>query len=543
MKISGNIIDINLKQIYPAEISFTKGLITEIRRIHEAGGYYILPGLIDAHVHIESSMVTPGAFAGAAVSRGTVATVSDPHEIANVLGIEGVKFMIRDAEKVPLKFYFGAPSCVPATTFETSGARVGIVEIEQLLVMDKIKYLSEMMNFPGVIHDDPEVLKKIEIAKRYSKPVDGHAPGLTGEMLRKYVSAGISTDHECTSISEAKEKIGLGMKVLIREGSAARNMNELKELVRTNPDMVMLCSDDIHPEMLAKRHVNKLVADLLAEGYDLFDVLRSCTLNPAKHYNLQAGLLQPGDPADFIITSDFNKMDVLETWIDGEKVYDRGRVLFNYPGSEVVNKFNCSEITTEDIRVKNKYPDKDGLIRVIEALDGELMTREVLVNSGGTSAITSDIKNDILKLVVKDRYNDSPPAVAFIKGFSLKSGAFASSVAHDSHNIIAIGTNDNDITSAMNEIVRMKGGLAVCNGNMKSLLQLGIAGIMSDRPIVEVASQYEHLSDTVKSLGCKMSSPFMTLSFMALLVIPELKLSDKGLFDVRVFRHVPLFIE
>ena len=537
MKISGKIIDIHLREIYPAEISFEKGFITRILRVDSTTEQYILPGFVDSHVHIESSMVTPGAFSLAAVSRGTIAAVSDPHEIANVLGIEGVRFMIDDARKVPLRFYFGAPSCVPATSFETSGAVIGHEEVEELLALPEIRYLSEMMNFPGVINDDPEVMRKIDAAKRHNKPVDGHAPGLSGKMLRKYISAGITTDHECSTIAEAREKISLGMKVLIREGSAARNMNELKGLIDTNPDMVMLCSDDIHPEMLVKRHINGLVAQLVTEGFDLFDVLRSCTINPSMHYGLEAGLLQPGSRADFIVTDDYKKMEILETWIDGRKVFDRGHVLFGYSEPEPVNRFNCSLIGPEDIRIE-RSSDR---MRVIEVSDGELITKEAIVDAGENKYVESDTSRDILKIIVKDRYHDASPAVGFIKGFGLKSGALASSVAHDSHNIICTGTNDNDIVNAINEVVRMKGGLAVVNGNQISSLQLDIAGIMSGKPIASVASQYEMLSRLVKASGCNLSAPFMTLSFMALLVIPWLKLSDRGLFDGKAFRFVPLF--
>ena len=538
MKISGKLIDIHLKEIYPAEIQFDNGYINKIIRTETAADQFILPGFIDAHVHIESSMVTPGAFAAAAVSRGTVATVSDPHEIANVLGTAGVRYMIDDAAKVPLKFYFGAPSCVPATIFETSGAGIGPGEINELLGMNGIRYLSEMMNYPGVIFDDPVVGMKIEYAKRHNKPIDGHAPGLTGEMLRKYISAGISTDHECSAIGEAREKISLGMKILIREGSAARNLNALKDLFRTNPDMVMLCSDDIHPEMLVRRHINKLVSQLVIEGYDIFDVLRSCTLNPVSHYGLDVGLLQPGMAADFIVTGDYLKMDIDQTWIGGKKVYENGTVLFEYPGAAPLNKFNCSEIKAGDIRVSGSS-DK---MRVIEAVDGELITKEVIVPTRKGHSIGSDTEADILKIVVKDRYNDAPPAVAFIKGFGLKEGAFSSSVAHDSHNIICVGAADEDIVKAVNEVVKMKGGLAVAHGDNISSLQLDIAGIMSGKPVTDVASEYEILSHKVKMLGCKLSAPFMTLSFMALLVIPELKLSDKGLFDGKAFSPVPLFI-
>ncbi len=537
MKISGQFVDIHKREIYPAVISVRDGRIEKIERAVKALAVLILPGLIDSHIHIESSMVTPGAFAMAAVKHGTTGVVSDPHEIANVLGVKGVLYMISDAKKVPLKFYFGAPSCVPATPFETSGATLDHNEIERLLELPEIKYLSEMMNYPGVICNDEEVYLKLSIAKKLRKPVDGHAPGLTGDSLRKYVSAGISTDHECSTLAEAREKIDLGMKILIREGSAARNLNALKDLYRTNPDMIMLCSDDLHPEMLQIKHINKLIAGLIEEGYDKFDVIRSATVNPVTHYNLDSGLLKPGDSADFILVDNLQTMNVIETWIEGKKIFSNGKVLFKYKPGKAVNNFNCLRVTEADIRVKNK----GGNIRIIETFDGELLTKGFSVKAGSMKLVESDPDNDILKIVVKDRYKDSPPAIGFIKGFGLKKGAFASSIAHDSHNIISIGTSDKDIVNAINEIVRLKGGLAVSSeGELKSL-QLDIAGIMTTSSCSEVALDYENLNKLVKSCGCTMKAPFMTLSFMALLVIPDLKIGDKGLFDVKKFGLVTLF--
>lgn len=537
MKIHGHLVDIHKRDIYPAIIHILKGKIHKIDRTGTAPDIFIMPGLIDAHIHIESSMVTPGAFALAAVRHGTTGVVSDPHEIANVLGERGIKFMMNDAEKVPVKFWFGAPSCVPATSFETSGATLNHIEIKRLLEFPEIKYLSEMMNFPGVIYNDKEVHRKLDIARELGKPVDGHAPGLTGEMLRKYVAAGISTDHECSTLEEAKEKISLGMKILIREGSAARNLNSLKELFNINPEMVMLCSDDLHPEMLQKGHINTLIALLISERFNEFDVIRGATINPVRHYKLEAGLLQPGDNADFIIVDSLRNMNVFETWIEGKRVFDRGTVLFKYTPGKAVNNFKCLPIEEREIRI----PEQQRKIRVIEAFEGELLTKEIIWPSGKKKFVECDIENDILKIVVKDRYNDSPPATGFIKGFGLKNGAFASSVAHDSHNIISVGTNDEDITTAINEVVRLKGGLVVVADGQINSLQLKIAGIMSDLQVDKVAAEYEQISDRVKELGCKMSAPFMTLSFMALLVIPDLKISDRGLFDVKKFELVPLF--
>lgn len=540
MVIKGELVDIHSRKLYSAEIEISAGRIAGIKALKRSNKevqQYILPGLIDSHIHIESSLCTPGSFAVAAVSRGTTGVVSDPHEIANVMGIRGIDFMLEEAEKVPLKFWFGAPSCVPATPFESAGAEIGPKEIKKLMGKKEIKYLAEMMNFPGVIEGDKTVMEKLKIARELLKTVDGHAPGLRGENLKKYVSAGVTTDHECSSKDEALEKISLGMKVLIREGSAAKNLQSLKTLLNEFPEMTMLCSDDLHPEMLVRGHINKLVSSLLKEGFNLFDTLRSCTINPAEHYKLEAGMLRRGDPADFIVVDKLSEMNVLETWINGKKVFDRGRVLFKYSGTEPVNNFKCSPVIEDDIKVR-KRGDK---IRVIEAFEGELLTNERFEDCASGEWINPMPDRDILKIVVKDRYNDKRPAVGFIKGFGLKDGAFAGSVAHDSHNIICIGTNDNDIVSAINEIVKMKGGLAVAFGGNVFSMPLPVAGIMSDRLVTYVAKDYENLSEKVKLLGCRLSAPFMTLSFMALLVIPELKLSDRGLFDGRTFRFVSLF--
>ena len=539
MKIYGQLVDIHNRDIYPAAVTVHNGKIKKIENIDSAPGFYILPGLIDAHIHIESSMVTPGAFAIAAVKHGTCSVVSDPHEIANVLGIKGVEFMVDDSKKVPLNFYFGAPSCVPATSFESNGAVLNYEKISELLKRDEIKYLSEMMNYPGVIHDDKEVLNKLKIANELKKPIDGHAPGLSGAALKKYVIAGITTDHECSTIEEAREKISLGMKILIREGSAARNLDSLKELYITNPENVMLCSDDLHPETLQKRHINRLIGGLINDGFDLFDVIRSATINPSEHYNLNSGLLRIGDKADFILVDNLTDMNVKETWIAGEKVYSNGDVKFVYKAAESINNFHCLSLREEDIRIRNRK----GEMRIIVAEEGELLTKELHLSSGESDFVTTDIKSDILKIVVKDRYKDLPPAVGFIRGFGLKRGAFASSVAHDSHNIVSVGTNDSDIVNAINEIVRLKGGLCVSSGKKTESLQLNIGGIMTTRSVDSIADDYCNLNKLTATLGCTMKSPFMTLSFMSLLVIPDLKIGDSGLFDVNKFEPVSLFID
>jgi len=537
MKVEGYIVDLHGKSIYGGVIVIEKGIIKSIVKTGGIHDRYIMPGFVDAHVHIESSMVTPSRFAQAAVTHGTVAVVSDPHEIANVLGVKGIHFMLTDAKSVPVRFLFGAPSCVPATSFETSGAVIDAADIEKLLKDENIGYLGEMMNFPGVLFNDPEVMKKIEAARKYGKKIDGHAPGLTGENLRKYVAAGISTDHECSTLEEAKEKISLGMKILIREGSAARNLDALKPLIDEFPDMVMLCSDDLHPEMLEKGHINLLAARLIDQGYDMFNVLRSATINPVNHYGLKTGLLREGDSADFIVVDDLKTMHVSQTWIGGNCVYFNRNVEFTAADLKPENKFSASKVKIQQIRVKNTGKP----VKVIRAFNGELYTRmdEYLPEKG--EFIECNTEKDILKIIVKDRYKDSNPSVGFIKGFGLKSGAFATSVAHDSHNIIALGTNDDDIAEAIDTVIASKGGMCVANGKDKKSLPLPVAGIMSENQVSEVARLYTELSDAVKQMGCTMDAPFMSLSFMALLVIPELKLSDKGLFDGNKFCLTSLY--
>ncbi len=539
MKISGQVVDLLRREISGGDIYIREGRIDAVVQNEKAPDQYILPGFIDSHVHIESSMVTPSQFAAVAVRHGTVAVVSDPHEIANVLGLKGVEYMIEDASKSFLSFTFGAPSCVPATPFETSGAVIDAKDTAELLKNSSIGYLAEMMNFPGVIFNDTEVMAKIEAAKSVSKPIDGHAPGLTGENLRKYIGAGISTDHECSTLEEALEKIGLGMKILIREGSAARNLDSLKELMRLYPDKVMICCDDIHPEMLVKGHINVIAARLISEGYDIFDVLRAVSLNPVKHYGLESGLLQVGDKADFIITDDLKKLKINQTWINGNRVFCHDEKPLKVQQAAIINNFNATPIDTESIKVKKE----GGYFRVIKAFNGELLTKSMTVPSGNNSYIENNTDKDIIKIVVKDRYKDAPPVVGFVNGFALKHGAFATSVAHDSHNIIAAGADDKLIVEAINMVIATSGGMAVVDDSMNEILPLPVAGIMSDSPAYQVAEQYERLTKMVKNMGCPMDAPFMTLSFMALLVIPELKIGDKGLFDVSSFNPVNLFID
>jgi adenine deaminase len=537
-QVSGKIVDVRNGKIFPGIIDVENGKIVSVKEISHVPDQYILPGLIDAHVHIESSMLIPSEFARLAVVHGTVATVSDPHEIANVLGIDGIRYMIRNGKKVPFKFYFGASSCVPATGFETAGASLGTAELEELLQSNEIKYMSEMMNFPGVLFNDPEVMAKIAIAKKYNKPVDGHAPGVKGEDARKYIQAGITTDHECFTIEEALDKIKWGMKIQIREGSAAKNFEALIDLLDTHPGMVLFCSDDKHPNDLEKGHINELVKRAIGKGYDPIRVLQSCILNPVDHYGLDVGLLQPDDDADFIIVDNLQDFNVQATYIQGRLVSENGKSFINSVEETTPNVFNAEKISEEDIHV----PAQPGQIKVIQAMDGQLITSLLTADpkTDGNN-IVSDIEQDILKLVVVNRYKTEKPAVAFINNFNLKRGAIASTVAHDSHNIIAVGTNDADIVSAINLLVDARGGISLIDGQVEQVLPLPVASLMSADDGYQVAKAYDEMDLMTKKMGSTLRAPYMTLSFMALLVIPELKLSDKGLFDGNKFAFTSLF--
>src|SRR6056297_670047 len=538
--ISGKVADLHKRKFYNADIHVSNGVIDEIRESDTDYTQYILPGFIDSHVHIESSMLIPSNFARVAVRHGTAATVSDPHEIANVMGAEGIDFMIKNSKKVPFKFCFGAPSCVPATPFETSGAVIDADKIKTLLANDDICYLAEMMNFPGVIHNDKEVLKKIQYALQAGKPVDGHAPGLTGEGLKKYAAQNISTDHECASINEAEEKIRNGIKIQIREGSAAKNFDNLFPLIHSHPGQIMFCTDDCHPDDLIKGHINKMAVRAIAKGADLFDVLYAAIVHPVEHYGLNVGLLQPGDPADFIVTSDLEQFVIDKTVINGETVYENGKSVIPFIDEQPVNNFHASKINTTDIAV----PAKGSTINVIIAKDGDLVTDKKQVEAKiEQDEVVSDIDRDILKIVVVNRYTSSKPVVGFVKNFNLKKGAMAGSIAHDSHNIIAIGTNDNDLVQVVNAVIESKGGIAVCEGSKTDILPLDVAGLMSREEAEIVAGKYDQLNRQAKKLGSTLNAPFMTMAFMALLVIPDLKIGDQGLFDVSKFEFTSLFSE
>jgi adenine deaminase len=547
--VRGNLIDIHQEKIYPAIVTVEKGKIISIKPDHQLPDKpmnYILPGFIDSHVHIESSMLVPSEFARLAVVHGTVATVSDPHEIANVCGMEGVEFMIENGKTVPFKFNFGAPSCVPATTFETAGDTLDANDVEKLLQRDEIKYLSEMMNFPGVLFKDEEVMKKIAAAQKLNKPVDGHAPGLRGDQARQYINAGIYTDHECFTAEEALDKLQYGMKIIIREGSAAKNFEALIHLLNDWPDMIMFCSDDKHPDSLVLGHINQLCARAVAKGIDIFKILKAACVNPIMHYKLDVGLLREGDPADFIMVKDLVKFEVLQTYINGALVAEGGRSLIESQKTGIINNFSCNKKGVEEFRyLLNKYGEEENIeqVHVIEALDGQLITNKLIISLNDfyikNGFIESNPENDILKIVVVNRYHNAPIAKSFIKNFGLKKGAIASSVAHDSHNIVAVGADDESICRAVNLVIEKEGGISAVAGNKEMVLALPVAGLMSNKDGYKIAADYTAIDKMAKEeLGSSLGSPFMTLSFMALLVIPHLKLSDKGLFDGDRFEFV-----
>lgn len=539
--ISGQLADIHNREIFPAQITVSDGKIKSILRVEQTDEQYIIPGFIDAHIHIESSMLVPEQFAAIAVTHGTVATVSDPHEIANVCGIKGVEYMINNAARSPLKFNFGAPSCVPATSFETAGAVINAQDIKALMSRSEIKYLAEVMNFPGVLHEDEEVMAKIAFAKQFNKPVDGHAPGLRGKEAQKYADAGITTDHECVNLDEALDKIAAGMYILIREGSAAKNYNALAPLFNSHPDKIMFCSDDKHPDELLKGHINILVKRAVAEGYNIFDVLHAACILPALHYGLDVGLLRSGDPADFIVVNDLKDFDIRHVYINGTLVASEGKTLVRTGTPGQINNFNITPKKIEDFNLAATTNKTNITCKVIDAMDGQLITgmseAELPVVDGN---IMPDMEQDILKIGIVNRYNEAPVTMGFIRNFGLKKGALASSVAHDSHNIVFVGADDESICSAVNLLINHKGGISLSDGEMDDVMPLPVAGLMSDQDAWIASAQYERLDSGAKQLGSKLTAPFMTLSFMALPVIPSLKITDKGLFDVNAFTFTKL---
>lgn len=538
--VTGKIVDIRNKKIFDGEVVFDNGKIISVTPVNDSTNrptHYILPGFIDSHVHVESSMLVPSEFAKLAVVHGTVATISDPHEIANVCGMEGVEYMIENGRTVPFKFHFGAPSCVPATVFETAGAALDSNAVNTLLQKPEIKYLSEMMNFPGVLFNDEEVMKKIASAKKYNKPVDGHAPGLRGADAKKYIDAGISTDHECFTAEEALDKLNYGMKILIREGSAAKNFEALIGLMNEHYERMMFCSDDKHPDSLVEGHINDLCARAVAKGIDVFKILQAACINPVEHYKMDVGTLKAGDDADFIVVDDLVDFKVQRTYINGELVAQEGNSLVETKKAPVINQFSCAEKVPADFAIQ--YENEKELL-VIEALEGQLITNRLSLSPKVENGnIVSDVQNDILKIVVVNRYKAAPVAKSFVKNFGLKQGAIASTVAHDSHNIIAVGVDDESICRAVNLVIKEQGGVSAVSNTSFAVLGLPVAGLMSNEDGYKVADDYTAIDKMTKEvLGSALAAPFMTLSFMALLVIPHLKLSDLGLFDGDKFEFI-----
>ena len=539
---TGRIVDPLHRTTFTGTVYVQDGRITRIERHPvDDGAPIIMPGFVDAHVHVESSMLTPSEFARAAVQHGTVATVSDPHEIANVLGVEGVEYMIDDGARVPFKFNFGAPSCVPATPFETAGATLGPDDVATLLDRPEVRYLSEVMNYPGVLNGDPDMLTKIDAAKKRDLPRDGHAPGVRGDGAQRYAAAGISTDHECVTIDEARDKLAAGMHILIREGSAAKNFDALIPLMHEVPERLMFCTDDAHPDALLNGHIDALARRAIAGGYDRMDVLRAACVHPVQHYSLDVGLLQEGDPADFIVADSLDDLNILRTYVDGQRVAEDGAPRIERVESPIANVFAAQPKQAADFAC----PAKGRRIRIIEAEEGQLVTGEAAVPARvEDEQAVSDPSRDVLKLAVVNRYAEAEPAIGFVRGFGLTRGAIASSVAHDSHNIIAVGTSDEAMARVINRIIDHQGGIGAVDGDEALTLPLPIAGLISDQPYDEVARQYIRLNAFAQQrLGSAMDAPFMTLSFMALLVIPQLKLSDKGLFDGTAFEFVDVFVD
>lgn len=534
-----NLVDLHRREVRPVSIKFDAYGIQSIQpsAAGETPSTYLLPGFIDAHIHIESSMLCPAAFAAEAVKHGTVATVSDPHEIGNVLGTAGVEFMIQNGKQVPFHFFFGAPSCVPATTFENAGANISPAEVAELLAKPEIVYLSEMMNYPGVLYNDAEVMAKIAAAKANGKPIDGHAPGLRGENAKQYFAAGISTDHECFTLEEAMEKAELGVKILIREGSAARNFEALHPLLKSHPNAVMFCSDDKHPDELLQGHINQLVARAVALGYDLFAVLRAACLHPIEHYQLPVGQVRVGDPADFILVKDLQQFEVLATCIQGKWVYEKGQCQFEVPLPQPINQFYAYPIPLNELQCEPHGKQ----MRVIDAIDGQLITQTYLANLETLGSPKSWPDADVLKIVVVNRYQKAVPAVAYIRGFGLKNAAIGGTVAHDSHNMVVVGTHDHLILQSIEALMASEGGLVYADEAQTKVLPLPVAGLMSTLDCAQTGMLYSELDAIAKEAGSKLRAPYMTLSFMSLLVIPQLKISDLGLFDGQKFEFVSLF--
>ncbi len=540
--IKGNLVDVVKDKMYPATVYIENGIIAKVEENNESYSTYILPGIIDSHIHIESTLLTPEHYAREAVRHGVIGAVADPHEIANVLGTKGVDFMIENGNRTPFYFWFGAPSCVPSTPLEPAGAKLGPEEIEELLSRKDVHFLAEMMDYPGVIGSEKEVMSKIASANKHGKPIDGHAPMMSSSDVKQYAAAGISTDHECTTVEEAIEKMSLGMKVLIREGSAARNFDALHPIIASHPRQVMFCCDDMPAETLLEDYLPGSIRKAIGYGYNPLDVIRCASMNVAKHYAIPAGMLQEGDSADFIEIDSLSTFNILKTVIKGNVVFDQNEAAPSPLDStvEVINRFDCEKISIEEIQVKATGKR----IKVIDCVCGDLLTETHLSTPKTENGyIISNPEEDVLKLVAINRYCPKEISVGFIRGIGIKNGAMATSISHDNHNLVVVGVSDADIVKATNLLIENKGGMVVTSGNKTEVLQLEIAGLMTHRPAKTVAHIQEQIKSLVSEMGSELEDPFLTLSFMSLIVIPKIKLSSKGLFDVTKFEFTSLFEE
>ncbi|NPV64923.1 MAG: adenine deaminase [Methanobacteriaceae archaeon] len=533
--LKGNILNVFTGDIYPAEIIIEDGMIKIVRKIEGDFDGILLPGFIDSHTHIESSLMTPSSFAEATIPHGTTAVISDPHEIANVMGLEGIDFMIEDSKRVPLKFFFTAPSCVPPTEFETAGANIGVNEIRALLERDEIVALGEMMDFPGVISEDPQVIDKIKAAKKARKPIDGHAPLLSGDDLCKYVEKGISTDHESVYAEEAQEKIELGMKIMIREGSSAKN---LQELAKVGGDF--LVSDDVEPGDLIEGHMDMILRKAVEYGIDEVEAVRMVTINPADHYSLDSGAIAPGRPADIVLVDNLKNFTVKKVFINGELVAKDGEKLFKVKGNGKTppqGKIRIKDLKSS--RLEIRASGSKARVRVIKVFEEQIITsestHELPIKDGIVQPLPED---DILKVSVIDRYGHGNIGNGFVEGFGIREGALASTVAHDSHNLIVVGTSTDYMMRAVEILRRSGGGLVAVAPNESVHLRLPVAGLMSHESVNILACKARQLNDFVADMGSSLSNPFMTMSFLSLLVIPQLRLSDRGLFNVEERRFV-----
>ncbi len=529
MIIKGNILNIYTDEIYPGEIEIEKGVIQSIREVSSFFNEIIVPGFIDSHIHIESSKLTPSRFAEIALKHGTTSVVADPHEIANVMGLEGIEYMLNDARNSPLKFNFAAPSCVPTTEYETAGATIDSNVIDDLLRKDEFVSLGEVMDYNGVIEGKEDLIAKIESAKKHKKPIDGHAPLVTGEDLQKYVKYGIDTDHECTSKREAAEKRRMGVKIMIREGSES---HMLEELLHSDADFIV--SDDICAEDLIDGHIDKLLRKAVSLGMDAFEALKLVTINPAKHYNLNVGSITPGKQADLVFIDNLEDFNVKRVIVDGNTIYKKQKLLYRANPMPVKTTLKITPKTAEDFDVKAQDENhKSATVNVINVEDNTIISsHDTAKLSIDRNTVIPSVFEDILKISVIERYGGNTIANGFVHGFNIKNGAIASSVSHDSHNIIAVGTNSQYIAEATNKIIENKGGLVAMSNKEMIDLPLPIAGLMSDKSANVVSKVSSSLNELVSSMGCTLSSPYTTLSFLALPVVPSIKITNKGLFDV-----------